>query len=82
MPIPNDVDQDKLAEAALAILSLSAFGDPAGVRVWKGLDWDVMNILFERGWISNPKGKAKSVILTDDGQRCAEDFLRAHFPTN
>ena len=34
MPIPEDIDQVKLAEAALAILSLSAFGGPFGTSVW------------------------------------------------
>jgi hypothetical protein len=31
-----DIDTDKLAEAALAILSLTLHD---GGRVWKGLDW-------------------------------------------
>ncbi len=39
--LPDEIDQDKLAEAALAILSLTLHGG----RVWKGLDWDLMDLL-------------------------------------
>jgi hypothetical protein len=59
MPIPENLDQEKLAEAALAILSLSSFTNAYGVRAWKGIDWDVMNMLFEKEWISDPVGKQK-----------------------
>jgi hypothetical protein len=36
---------DRLAEAALAILSLTLHD---GGRVWKGLDWDLMDLLQEK----------------------------------
>ena len=66
----------KLAEAALAILSLTLHDDG---RVWKGLDWDLMDLLHEKGWIVDPQTKAKSVVLTEDGERLATEFLRKHF---
>ena len=31
----------------------------------------------KRGWITDPKGKAKSVLLTDEGARLAQDFSGA-----
>lgn len=34
---------------------------------WKSYDWDVMNDLFERGFISDPRTKAKSIVLTEEG---------------
>ncbi len=73
---PVDIDQDKLAETALAILSLTLHD---GGRVWKGLDWDVMDLLHEKGWIVDPQTKAKSVVLTEEGERLAGEFLRKHF---
>jgi Domain of unknown function (DUF6429) len=74
--LPEDLDADKLAEAALAILSLTLHD---GGRVWKGLDWDLMDLLHEKGWIVDPRSKAKSVVLTEDGERLAHEFLRRHF---
>ncbi len=42
MVLPENIDQDKLAEAALAILTLSFWDEEFGARAWKGMDWDVM----------------------------------------
>jgi hypothetical protein len=71
-----DLDVEKLAEAALAILSLTLHD---GHRVWKGLDWDLMGVLHEKGWIDDPVSKAKSVLLTEEGRRLADEFLLKHF---
>lgn len=73
------IDQDKLAEVALAILGMTAFRDHGVERVWKGLDWDLLDLLHEKGWITDPKNKAKSVVLTEEGARLAHDFFRRHF---
>ena len=73
---PDDLDTDKLAEVALGLLTLTIHD---GCRAWKGLDWGVMNLLFERGWIEDPKGKAKSVVLTNSGLELAERLLQKHF---
>jgi len=79
MALPSNIDHDKLCEAALAMLGLTAFRDRLGVRAWKGMDWDLLDELFDRGWIADPKGKAKSVRLTTEGARLADDFLTKHF---
>jgi predicted transcriptional regulator len=79
MAAPLQIDQDKLAEVALAILGMTAFRDRGVERVWKGLDWDLLDLLHERGWISDPKSKAKSVVLTEEGARLTHDFFRRHF---
>ena len=75
----DEIDRDKLEEAALAILGLTMFQDGPQIRAWKSLDWKLTDRLFERGWIHDPKGKAKSVGLTDEGAEKAREFLREHF---
>ncbi len=79
MSIPDNLDQEKLAEAALAILSLSRMVEPYGVTAWKGIDWDVMNMLHDKGWTSNPVGKQKSVAITEEGIELADQFLEKYF---
>ncbi len=69
------LDTQKLCESALALLSLTLHDG----RAWKGLDWNLMDLIFEKGWITDPKSKAKSVVLTDEGERLAGEFLRKHF---
>ena len=79
MALPNDIDKEKLAEIALAILWLGAHGDEENIRVWKGIDWDVMAVLHEKGWISDPIGKQKAVALSSEGARLAEEYFAKHF---
>jgi hypothetical protein len=79
MALPTDLDREKLSEAALAILGLTAHGDHHIVRAWKGMDWDLLDLLFEKGWIDDPKGKARSVVFTEEGARLSDEFLAKHF---
>ena len=79
MPIPKNLDEEKLAEATLAILSLSRMVESYGVTAWKGIDWDVMSMLHDKGWISDPVGKQKSVGITEEGIILADQFLEKHF---
>jgi len=38
-----------------------------------------MNRLHEAGYIADPKGKAKSVVFTEEGLARAEELLRSLF---
>ena len=71
-----DIDIDKIDEAVLALLHLTLHD---GNRAWKGVDWDAMNRLHEKGFISNPVGKAKSVLLTEQGLAESEKLFRKLF---
>lgn len=73
------IDWDKVDEVTLALLKLTSFEQHGVIRSWKGHDWDVMNRLHEKGWIDNPKGKAKSVFLTDEGVRQSQAAFAKHF---
>jgi hypothetical protein len=79
MTLPENLDQEKLAEAALAILSLSAWDEEFGSRAWKGMDWDVLDVLHRKGWIGDPVGKQKSVHITEQGVTLAATYLKKHF---
>lgn len=71
----DQTDWRKVEEVALALLCMTL----DGARAWKGLDWDLMDRLHERGWILDPKNKAKSVVVTEEGQEKAQEFFRKHF---
>jgi len=74
-----DYDKDKVDEVTLALLYLVTHGDEFGERAWKGFDWDTMNRLHEKGYISNPKGKAKSVALTQEGAKLSAEMFKKYF---
>jgi hypothetical protein len=56
-----EIDRNRIDEAVLALLWLNL--DATGAA-WKGFDWQAMERLHERGFISNPVRKTKSVQLT------------------
>lgn len=72
-------DERKVDDAVLALLHLSVFKDGPAWPARKGFDWDALDRLHECGLISNPKSKAKSVVLTDEGARRAEELFERHF---
>ena len=71
-----EIDTDRIDRAVLALLYL---GLHDGCRAWKGFDWDAMDRLHAKGLISDPVGKAKSVVLTEEGLREAERLFRELF---
>lgn len=48
-------------------------------RTWKGFDRDALDRLHEKGMIGDPKNKAKSVWLTDEGPVESERPFKALF---
>ena len=74
-----EYDKDKVDELVLALLYLTRFSDEYGTRAWKSMDWDAMNRLYEKGLIGNPKGKAKSVTLTERGAALSETLFFQNF---
>ena len=67
-----EYDIEKVDEVVLALLFLNFFNDHGAIRAWKGFDFDAMDRLHVKGFISAPKSKAKSVIVTEEGQKAAE----------
>jgi len=71
-----ELDQDKIDDVVLALLYL---GLHDGARAWKSFDWGAMDRLHEKGYVSNPQSKAKSVVFTKEGLERAQKLLEALF---
>ena len=71
-----ELDTSKIDDAVLAMLYL---GLHDGSRAWKGFDWDAMNRLHEQGYITDPRGKAMSVLFTEEGLERAKQLLEKLF---
>ena len=54
------------------------FGGPFS-PAWKGFDWNAMNRLYEQGYISEPRGRAKSVVFTENGLERSKQLLEELF---
>jgi hypothetical protein len=71
-----EYDTDKVDEAVLALAYLTLHD---GARVWKSFDWDALNRLHAKGYISDPVSKAKSVVLSEEGLKEAEQLFKKLF---
>lgn len=73
------VDEAKIDEVVLALLYLTTHEQHGHLRAWKGHDWTVLDRLYDQGMIHDPKSKAKSVALTDEGARRSRELFLRHF---
>jgi hypothetical protein len=55
-----DYEREKVNEIVSVLQALTMFFEDSGARAWKGHDRDALNRLHKRGYISDPKSKAKS----------------------
>jgi len=53
-----------------------------GTNTWKSHDWDALDRLHAKGYISDPKSKAKSVGLSPEGLKRARELFAQHFVRN
>jgi len=74
-----EINEQKVDEMSLALLYLTTFKDKFGFRAWKSHSWDVLDRLYEKGFIGDPASKAKSVVLTDEGVKRSKLLFERHF---
>ena len=72
-------DNDKVDDLVLALMYLGMFSERSVRRAWKSFDWDALDRLHEKGYISNPKSTAKSVVMSDSGAELGESLFKKHF---
>ena len=75
-----DYDRDRVDEMVLALLYLTVHDkDEWGARAWKSHDWDALDRLHSKGYIADPKSKAKSVALSPEGLERARALFERYF---
>lgn len=70
------LDTDRIDEAVLALLYLGLHDDG---RAWKSFDWEALGRLHQAGFISDPVGKARSVVFTQEGLIESKRLVRSLF---
>jgi hypothetical protein len=69
-------DEAKVEEAVLALLGVFEFEKG---RVWKRIDFGVMDALHAKGYITEPRGSQESVHLTEEGMVTAKQLAEMLF---
>ena len=77
-----DVNEEKVDDMVLALLLLTTFRDKPRLRAWKGHSWDALDRLYQKGYISDPATKAKSVFLTETGAKRSRDLFEKYLRIN
>jgi len=72
----DDYDREKVDEIVIALLYLTLHDS---YRAWKGFDWETLDRLYEKGWIENPRGRAKSVLFTEEGLAQSTRLFQRYF---
>jgi hypothetical protein len=81
--VEMNYDHDKVDEMVLALLYLTISEQHEwGARAWKSHDWDALDRLHTKGYISDPKSKAKSVVLNAEGVLKLSGNLVQYVPTH
>ncbi len=74
-------DRDEVDDMTLALLYLVTTDrqEGLGARAWRGFDSQTIDRLYAKGWIDDPKSKALSLHLTEEGFERSERLFRQHF---
>jgi len=74
-----EFNPDKVDDMVLALLFLTSFQRGETTCAWKGQDWETMDRLHAKGYISDPRSKAKSVVMTDEGAVRSRELFKKYF---
>ena len=74
-----EIDEEKVDDMVLALLYLTTFKDKPRWRAWKGHNWEALDRLHQKGYISDPATKPKSVLLTKEGVKRSRDLFEKYF---
>jgi hypothetical protein len=74
-----EMNEQKVDEISLALLYLTTFKYKHGFRAWKSHSWGVLDRLHQSGYLDDPRTKAKSVLLTDEGLTRSKLLFETHF---
>jgi hypothetical protein len=74
-----EVNEEKIDDMVLALLYLTTFEDKPRLRAWKGHDWNALDRLHRKDFISDPATKAKSVVLTEAGAKRSKRLFEKYF---
>ena len=74
-----EYDKEKVDEMVLALLYLTSSRDQYATRAWKGLNWEVMDRLHEKGYIGDPREKSPSVVMSESGAALSKELFLKFF---
>jgi hypothetical protein len=72
-------NQEKVDAMILALLYLTSSTDSFGTRAWKGLNSEVLDRLYHKGYISDPQSKSPTLFLSPEGAALSKKLFLETF---
>ena len=78
-----EFDKEKMEEVILALLYQDSYKSSGpNIRSWKNYNWDVLDSLYEKGFISDPaKKNARSLSISEEAHKLGKTYFEKHFGT-
>jgi Domain of unknown function (DUF6429) len=67
-----EIDEERTDEVVSALLYLTTFKSKPYWRAWQGHNWDSLDRLHQKGYISDPATKAKTALASTMIHNCAK----------
>jgi len=74
-----EYDKDKVDEMMLALLYLTSSHDQYGTKAWKGINVEILDRLFQKGYISDPNSKTPTMTLSKEGADLSKQLFFKYF---
>jgi len=74
-----EYDENKVDEMILALLYLTSSRDQYATRAWKGMNWEAMDRLYKKGYISDPNEKSPTLVLSEEGAALSKELFFKYF---
>jgi hypothetical protein len=74
-----NIDTEEVDNVVLALLYLTSFQEGEVKRSWKSYDWSIMDRLHEKGLISDPKNRNKSIVFSEIGEQQGKSLVKKYF---
>lgn len=74
-----EYNQEKVDEMILALLYLTSSRDQYGIRAWKGLNWEALDRLYKKGYISDPQSKSPTLVMSEEGANLSKELFFKYF---
>lgn len=78
------VNGKNILELTLLLMYLTSWEEETNpfedrfIQCWKGYDFDIINVLTDKGYLFPSKYKNKSVTLTKEGEKFAKELMEKY----
>jgi hypothetical protein len=74
-----EYNTEKVDEMVLALMYLTSSTDKYSTKAWKGLNSQVLDRLYQKGYISDPNEKMPTLSLSEEAAKLSKELFFKYF---